>query len=39
VVLDLLRGDGFPEEAAREEIRVPVFSFRERAEIETEAVT
>lgn len=37
VVLDLLRGDGFPEEDAREEIRVPVFSFRDRliAEAET----
>lgn len=37
VVLDLLRGDGFPPEEAREEIRVPVFSFRDRliAEAET----
>jgi YgiT-type zinc finger domain-containing protein len=36
VVLDLLRGDGFPEEDAREEISVPVFSFRDRlAEAET----
>jgi YgiT-type zinc finger domain-containing protein len=30
VVLDLLRGDGFPEEDAREEISVPVFSFPDR---------
>ena len=30
VVLDLLRGDDFPLEKAREEIRVPVFSFRDR---------
>lgn|SRR5665213_2312774 len=36
VVLDLLRGDGFPEEDAREEISVPVFSFRDRL---TEAET
>ena len=36
VVLDLLRGDGFPEEDAREEISVPVFSFSDRlAELET----
>ena len=27
VVLDLLRGAGFPQERAREEIRVPVFGF------------
>jgi len=30
VVLDLLRGDGFPAEQAREELQVPVFSFRDR---------
>jgi hypothetical protein len=30
VVLDLLRGDGFPQENARGELRVPVFSFRDR---------
>ena len=30
VVLDLLRGDGFPAERAREEISVPVFTFRDR---------
>lgn len=31
VVLDLLRGEGFPSERAREEISVPVFSFRDHA--------
>lgn len=36
VVLDLLRGDGFPAEDAREEIRVPVFSFRDRLMAEAE---
>jgi YgiT-type zinc finger domain-containing protein len=30
VVLDLLRGDGFPAEKARSELRVAVFSFRDR---------
>ena len=30
VVLDLLRGDGFPPEKARGELRVPVFSFADR---------
>ncbi len=30
VVLDLLRGDGFPPEKARAEMRVPVFSFGDR---------
>ena len=30
VVLDLLRGDGFPAASAREEISVPVFTFRDR---------
>ena len=30
VVLDLLRGDGFPDAKARSELRVPVFSFRDR---------
>jgi YgiT-type zinc finger domain-containing protein len=36
VVLDLLRGNGFPLEEAREEIRVPVFSFRDRLTAEAE---
>jgi YgiT-type zinc finger domain-containing protein len=31
VILDLLRGEGFPAEKARAELRVPVFSFRNRA--------
>lgn len=31
VVLDLLRGEGFPAEKARGELKVPVFSFRDRA--------
>lgn len=31
VVLDLLRGDGFPPEQATREMRVPVFSFGGRA--------
>jgi YgiT-type zinc finger domain-containing protein len=31
VGLDLLRGDGFPPEDARAELRVPVFSFSDRA--------
>jgi YgiT-type zinc finger domain-containing protein len=30
VVLDLMRGDGFPAEKARAELRVPVFSFQDR---------
>ncbi|HUL94073.1 MAG TPA: YgiT-type zinc finger protein [Burkholderiales bacterium] len=30
VVLDLLRGEGFPEHRARSELRVPVFSFTDR---------
>lgn len=29
-VFDLLRGDGFPPEKASGELRVPVFSFRDR---------
>lgn len=29
--LDLLRGEGFPAEEARTELRVPVFSFGDRA--------
>jgi YgiT-type zinc finger domain-containing protein len=29
-VIDLLRGDGFPPEKARGELRVPVFSFQDR---------
>jgi YgiT-type zinc finger domain-containing protein len=36
VVLDLLRGDGFPAESARVEIRVPVFSFHDRLTTEAE---
>jgi YgiT-type zinc finger domain-containing protein len=32
VVLDLLRGGGFPAGEARAELRVPVFSFLDRAE-------
>lgn len=28
--LDLLRGDGFPQERAQRELRVPVFSFHDR---------
>lgn len=31
VVLDLLRGEGFPAAKASREISVPVFSFRDRA--------
>ena len=31
VGLDLLRGGGFPAEQARAELRVPVFSFDDRA--------
>ena len=31
VGLDLLRGEGFPEEKARAELRVPVFFFDDRA--------
>lgn len=30
VVLDLLRGEGFPEERARGVLRVPAFSFSDR---------
>jgi YgiT-type zinc finger domain-containing protein len=30
VGLDLLRGEGFPAEKARAELRVPVFSFGDR---------
>jgi len=30
VVLDLLRGEGFPEEKARGELRVPIFSLNDR---------
>jgi YgiT-type zinc finger domain-containing protein len=32
VMLDLLRGEGFPAAKARAELRVPVFSLRDRAE-------
>jgi YgiT-type zinc finger domain-containing protein len=31
VGLDLLRGEGFPRDKARAELRVPVFSFDDRA--------
>jgi YgiT-type zinc finger domain-containing protein len=30
VLIDLLRGDGFPADKARREISVPVFSLRDR---------
>jgi len=30
IVLDLLRGDGFPAERAKSVMQVPVFSFSER---------
>lgn len=30
VLLDLLRGEGFPAEKAKGELRVPVFSLRDR---------
>ena len=36
VVLDLLRGDGFPPEQATGELRVPVFSFGERAGVRSQ---
>ncbi|MFN3656562.1 MAG: YgiT-type zinc finger protein [Pseudolabrys sp.] len=36
VVLDLLRGDGFPSEQATGELRVPVFSFGERAGVRSQ---
>jgi YgiT-type zinc finger domain-containing protein len=36
VVLDLLRGEGFPEEQARSELRVSVFSFGVRAAAKTQ---
>ncbi len=29
-ILDLIRGDGFPAEKARAELRVPVFSFSDK---------
>ncbi len=32
LLLDLLRGGGFPAEKARAELRVPVFSFADGAE-------
>ena len=31
VLIDLMRGDGFPPEKAQSELNVPVFSLRERA--------
>jgi YgiT-type zinc finger domain-containing protein len=37
VVLDLLRGDGFPSEKARSELRVPVFSFNDRIALREES--
>jgi hypothetical protein len=36
VLLDLLRGDGFPPEKALREITVPVFSLREKMKKEGE---
>lgn len=30
ILIDLLRGEGFPEEQANAELRVPVFSLRDR---------
>lgn len=30
MAIDQLRGDGFPADQAREELRVPVFSLRDR---------
>jgi YgiT-type zinc finger domain-containing protein len=36
VVLDLLRGEGFPADKARGELRVPVFSYRDRVEAKCE---
>jgi len=30
MLIDLLRGDGFPPEEARSELRVPVFSLQDR---------
>ena len=35
VEIDLLRGEGFPTEKARAELRVPVFSFGDRAAAKT----
>jgi YgiT-type zinc finger domain-containing protein len=35
VVLDLMRGDGYPPEKAVREITVPVFSLRDRMKRET----
>jgi YgiT-type zinc finger domain-containing protein len=32
IVLDLLRGEGFPADQARGELRVPVFSYRDKVE-------
>ncbi|MFN3746292.1 MAG: type II toxin-antitoxin system MqsA family antitoxin [Hyphomicrobiaceae bacterium] len=34
VALDLLRGQGFPEESARGELRVPVFSLSDRTALQ-----
>ncbi len=31
VLIDLMRGDGFPPEKAQSELNVPVFSLRQRA--------
>jgi YgiT-type zinc finger domain-containing protein len=36
VALDLLRGEGFPSENARSEIRVPVFSFPNAVAVEAD---
>jgi YgiT-type zinc finger domain-containing protein len=30
LLIDLLRGEGFPPDQARRELRVPVFSYRDR---------
>ncbi len=35
IVLDLLRGEGFPADQARGELRVPVFSYRDRVDLKS----
>jgi YgiT-type zinc finger domain-containing protein len=37
VLLDLMRGDGYPPESALREITVPVFSLRNRSKPEAES--
>jgi YgiT-type zinc finger domain-containing protein len=37
VTLDLLRGEGFPSDQARGELRVPVFSLRDRMPFKRES--